>query len=207
MKSETAEVQNNMKAFIYKGKFNGDESSLPTREHPEGAVPFKEAENMKKLSLVMNIAAIILTVFFLAIAKLRADRFSIDLLGAVLSLVFMVPHEFLHAICFRGTVYMYQNLAQGMLFVLSTEEISKARFVFMSLLPNIVFGVIPFVAFMINPNLTVLGTLGAISIPMGAGDYYNVFNAVTQMPKGALTYLSGMHSYWYLPENNPNRHI
>ena len=207
MKSETAEVQNNMKAFVYKGKFNGDESSLPTREHPEGAVPFKEADDMKKLSFVMNIASMILTVFLYAIVVLRAGRFFIDFTGAVLSLVFMVPHEFLHGICFKGTVYMYQNLAQGMLFVLSTEEISKARFVFLSLLPNIVFGLIPFVVFMINPNLTILGTLGAISIPMGAGDYYNVFNAVTQMPKGALTYLSGMHSYWYLPESSPNRHI
>ena len=39
-----------------------------------------------------------------------------------------------------------------------------------------------------------------ISFPMGIGDYYNVFNCLTQVPKGGLVYMSGMHSYWYLPE-------
>ena len=34
----------------------------------------------------------------------------------------------------------------------------------------------------------------------GAADYLNVINALTQMPKGSLTYLYGMHSYWYIPE-------
>ena len=42
---------------------------------------------------------------------------------------------------------------------------------------------------------------GVIAIAMGAGDYYNVFNALTQMPKGARTYLYQMNSYWYMPEN------
>ena len=37
---------------------------------------------------------------------------------------------------------------------------------------------------------------------MGIGDYYNVINALIQMPKGARTYLYGFHSYWYLPENS-----
>ncbi|MCI8497238.1 MAG: DUF3267 domain-containing protein, partial [Clostridiales bacterium] len=34
----------------------------------------------------------------------------------------------------------------------------------------------------------------------GAGDYYNVFNALTQMPKGARTYLYQFNSFWYMPE-------
>ena len=37
--------------FHNAGKYNGDESSLPQREHPEGFVPFKEAQDMKKLSI------------------------------------------------------------------------------------------------------------------------------------------------------------
>ncbi|MCC8191707.1 MAG: hypothetical protein LIO41_01495 [Ruminococcus sp.] len=39
--------------------------------------------------------------------------------------------------------------------------------------------------------------LGVISIGMGFGDYYNVFNALTQMPKGS-TYLYGLNSWWYV---------
>ena len=37
---------------------------------------------------------------------------------------------------------------------------------------------------------------------MGSGDYYNIINALTQMPRGARTYLHGFHSYWYLPEEH-----
>ena len=42
---------------------------------------------------------------------------------------------------------------------------------------------------------------GVIAVAMGAGDYCNVFNALTQRPKGARTYLYQMNSYWYIPEN------
>ena len=36
--------------FHYAGKYNGDESSLPYKEHHPNATPFKEPEDTKKLS-------------------------------------------------------------------------------------------------------------------------------------------------------------
>lgn len=182
--------------FHYAGKYDGNESSLPQREHPTGYVQFKEPENMKKFAVVMNILAIVITFVLLIIVDYISKERS-SLLGIFLALVSLVPHEFLHALCFKGDVYMYQNLKQGMLFVAGTEDMSKTRFIMMGLCPNIVFGFIPFILFLIFPNLTVLGTLGALAIGMGAGDYYNVFNALTQVPKGAKVYNSGIHSYWY----------
>ena len=70
----------------------------------------------------------------------------------------------------------------------------------MSLLPNIVLGFIPYLIFVINPNWSLLGIVGALNITSGAGDYMNVFNAITQMPKGSRTYLYKFNSYWYIPE-------
>ena len=87
-----------------------------------------------------------------------------------------------------------------MLFVVGTEDMTRNRFVFMSLLPNVVFGLVPYVIFLIWPQLDFLGTLGALALSMGVGDYYNVYNAITQMPEGALTYINGFNSYWYLPD-------
>lgn len=89
-----------------------------------------------------------------------------------------------------------------MLFVVGTEDMSKARFCFMSLLPNIVFAFIPFVIYMINPSLTFFGSLSVFSISAGVGDYLNIFNALTQVPKGSRIYLSGMHTYWYKQNKN-----
>ena len=185
--------------LIYKGKFNGDPASIPHGEHKPDAVPFREIQNFKTLSLVMNVAAIVLLVPLFALLFLRGGGKAYSFLGCLLALLTLIPHEFLHAICFRETVYLYRG--GGLLFVTGPEDMSKLRFVFLSLLPNLVFGFVPFVLFLIAPQWSIFGSMGALCICMGVADYYNVINALTQMPKGARTYIYGMNSYWYLPDN------
>lgn len=185
--------------LIYKGKYNGDVNTLPHGEHKPGAVKFKEFDDAKTLGIVANVIALVITVglFFLFAVRAGARNFSLS--GCAASLLCLFPHEILHAICFKKEVYLYTNLKQGMLFVVGPEDMTKARFIFMSLLPNMVFGFIPYVIFLIFPEQRFLGTLGALCLGMGAGDYYNVFNALTQMPRGARTYLYQFNSYWYMP--------
>lgn len=190
----------------YMGKFNKDPESLPHGEHKANAVKFKEPENPKKLAIVANAISIVIMIVLAVPAFFRYQNFqTFDLLkiyiGIVLSLLSMFPHEFLHAICFKKDVYMYSNLSQGMMFVIGPETMSRKHFVFMSLLPNLVFGVIPYIIGMIFPNMIILLSLGVFATGMGAGDYLNIFNALTQMPKGARTYLYQFNSYWYIPQN------
>lgn len=189
--------------LIYKGKFNGDPESLPCGEHRPGAVKFREAENPKQLAIWANAAAIVLLAALGVLLYVRCGKaiFSYAAMFASLSsLLALFPHEILHAICFRNEVYLYTNWKQGMLFVVGPEDMSRARFVGMSLLPNLIFGFLPFLLCMCFPQLTFLGMFGALCISMGVGDYYNVFNALTQMPKGARTYLYHFNSYWYMPQ-------
>lgn len=190
----------------YMGKFNKDPETLPHGEHKPNAVKFKEASDPKKLSIIANLLSIAIMIILAVPAFFRCKEFLISNLfelyiGLILSLLSMFPHEFLHAICFKKDVYMYTNLSQGMMFVVGPETMSKSRFIFMSLLPNIVFGIIPYIIGMIFPNFISLVSLGICATGMGAGDYYNVFNAVTQMPKGAKTYLYQFNSYWYIPQS------
>lgn len=194
------------------GKYNGDENSLPKREHPEGYVPFKEPEDMKKFATLMSIVTIGVLIITLGLFYLRTIRWQLSngeaisfygnafIGGFVLYLVTLIPHEILHALWFKGDVNYYHNLKQGMLFVVGTEDMPKWRFVVMSMCPNVVFGFIPYILFMIWPELTALGFWGAMAIASGAGDFTNVYNCLTQVPKGGITYLSGMHSYWYMPK-------
>lgn len=188
--------------LIYKGKFSGDLETLPKREHPPGAKPFKEADNMKKLSIMMNLSAVGIFIILGVVFVFRTDISKVHYLelffASIASMLILFPHELLHAICFKKEVFLFTNLKQGMLFVVGIEDMSRGRFIFMSLLPNLVFGLIPFIVFIINPTYTFLGMFGILAIGMGAGDYYNVFNALTQVPKEAIVYLSGMHSYWYV---------
>ncbi|MGN0405237.1 MAG: DUF3267 domain-containing protein [Bariatricus sp.] len=185
--------------LIYKGKYNGDVSTLPHGEHKPGAVKFKEFDDSKTLGIVANIIGFVLTIGLLIVFAVRAGVHHFSVLACLASILCLFPHEILHAICFKKEVYLYTNLKQGMLFVVGPEDMSKARFIFMSLLPNLVFGLIPYVIFLAFPEQRFLGTLGALCLGMGAGDYYNVFNALTQMPKGARTYLYQFNSYWYMP--------
>ena len=73
------------------------------------------------------------------------------------------------------------------------ETMSKGRFIFMSLLPSIVFGFIPFILCMLFPALYILGAFGALSIAWSR-DFYNVYNAATQMPRvPERIYTSSIH--------------
>lgn len=188
----------------YKGKYDLNPDNLPHGEHKEGAVKFKEAEDSKKLSIIANVASVFIMLLLAVPAFFRANDYILEgsvqlFIGCLCSMLVLFPHELLHAVCFKKDVYLYTNWSQGMLFVVGPEDMSKARFIFMSLLPNIVFGFLPYILGMIFPKCLFLLSLGVLSAGMGAGDYYNVFNALTQMPKGARTYLYKFNSYWYMP--------
>ena len=186
----------------YKGKYDKNPESIPSKPHKPNCVKFKEPENSKKLALIVNLIAIpIMLIFYIPvlIVDLKGSG-THTILALVLYLVGLFPHEILHALCFKEDVYLFTNFKHGMLFVAGPEDMSKSRFIFMSLLPNIVLGVIPYVIFVIHPTWTTLGALGALNLTAGSGDYLNVFNAITQMPKGARTYLHQFNSYWFIPE-------
>ena len=189
----------------YRGKYNLDPATLPTCKHQPNAVKFKEVDSTKELADIANGIAIALMILlsipvYLKYKGLLFDYFNEMMVGAMLSLLTMFPHELIHALCFKEDVYLYTDFKQGLLFVVGCETMSKQRFIFMSLLPNIVFGFLPYMISFLGIQYLTLAVLGVIAIGMGAGDYYNVFNALIQMPKGARTYLYQMNSYWYIPE-------
>ena len=90
----------------YMGKFNLDPDSLPQAEHKPGAVEFKEADSMKKLSVIANtVACIILVIlgaaaFFRIVPVAEPKSATITWFAALLgSIVIIFPHELLHALC------------------------------------------------------------------------------------------------------------
>lgn len=185
----------------FNGKYNLDPDSLPHGEHKAGAVKFNEPNSTAEFSrMVGKYSLFLLAVLVTALLyKYRSLPTEAWLIGGLLFLVSLFPHELLHAVCFKGDVYLYTNLLQGMLFVVGPEDMSRGRFVFMSLLPNIVFGLIPYVLALVLPDLGWLGVFGMLSLTVGIGDFYNIKNALTQMPKNARCYLYKFNSYWYQP--------
>ena len=61
----------------------------------------------------------------LVLTWLRAGEYFIGSGSVALYLLTIIPHEILHALCYKGDVYLYQNLGRGMVFVSGAERMSK----------------------------------------------------------------------------------
>ena len=46
--------------------------------------------------------------------------------------------------------------------------------------------------------------VGSISVITGAGDYYNIYNTIYQVPRGASVFNNGLHTYWNVTEIKNN---
>jgi hypothetical protein len=200
--------------IVWKGKFTNVEQ-LSAGSLPENAVKFREPETPAKLNIIASLFVIpVLIIIGVAIyikTQLGASvRFNdiLNIWGLLLSYLMIIPHELLHASAFpkEAEVEIWYSLKNMMAFVFSTCPTSKLRFIWLSLLPNLVFGFMPLVIWIFIPvefvklNQIVL-SFATFSLFMGVGDFLNVFNAATQMPAKSLTQLSGFHSYWYIPKS------
>ncbi|WBW99116.1 DUF3267 domain-containing protein [Oceanirhabdus sp. W0125-5] len=201
--------------LIWKGKFDNEEQ-LSSGNLPDNAIKFKEPETLAKVNLVASLFIIpVIVIIGIAIYIKRKlggnvgifDMF--NLWGILLAYLMIIPHEFLHAIAFPkdAEVEVWYSVKNMMAFVFSTSPTSKARFIFLSLLPNMIFGFIPLILWIFIPEefaiiSKIVLSFATFSLMMGIGDFLNVFNAATQMPKNSITQLSGLHSYWYMSEDD-----
>ena len=198
--------------LIYKGIYK-NEDQLPKGILPYNAVKFKEPETTGMLILVAALfmlpALILVALIMLSSAflhgglNLQRNSFAY-ITGLVLSFLTIYPHELLHALCFgkNAEVELFIAPKKLMVFVISTQPVTKMRFIFLSLLPNLVFGWFPLLLWAVLPYHNISNFVfcfSIMSILFGVGDYLNVFNAIRQMPKGSMQQLSGFHSYWFMP--------
>lgn len=186
----------------FMGKYNNDPKSLPKKEMVTGAHRIKKIDNLVVLTIVMTVICCVLGYLFLMIL---IDYFGSSLLSvpgvlaALLSFVFCIPHEYIHAICFKEEAYIY--IANGLMFAMSPEHMSKRRYLFMVLLPFTVLGVIPFCIGLIL-RCSPLAIFGALSIIPCTGDLYLALNSLFQVPSNGKIYLYDMVNYWYIDQND-----
>lgn len=187
--------------LVWKGIYKGEEQ-LPKGELPPNAVPFKEPKTPAELSLkatVWVLPVVVLALLLVYIKSLFTGVWALplSLWGVLLAFVAVLPNELLHAVCFPrdAVVEMYASPKNLMAFVHTTYPVSKRRFIGLSLLPMMAWLAVPDGAWG-----AILYTFGLCSLALGVGDFLNAFNAARQMPKGALTQLSGFHSYWFMAE-------
>lgn len=128
------------------------------------------------------------------------------LAGLVMSVLLIPLHEFIHYLCVpRGnkdaTAEMWWSLNNGMFMIATTEPMSKVRFIVLSLMPNLILGWAPLIAWVLVPMSTDLASylfvFAAFMAVNGCGDYLNIANVARQVPAGAKVQMSGIHTYWF----------
>lgn len=198
--------------IVWKGKYKNVEQ-LKIGEIPDNAVKFKEPNSPLLLNLVSSIFIIpVLVIIGIAISikfylQQNLNLFNFfNYIGILLAYLMIVPHELLHSIAFpkNAEVQLWFSPKSLMAFVFTTYPVSKKRFVYISLLPNIIFGIIPLILWIVipvgfNEISGIMFSFSFISLLCGVGDYLNVFNTIIQMPKDSVTQLYGFNSYWYKP--------
>jgi len=195
----------------YKGILKRNEP-LPSWPLPVDAIRVKEPDNYQMITLVSLLfiipALVLVAIVALMSYKLHGEHTvsGFSWVGLALSFAVMIPHEFLHAICFgKGAeVEMYFLPQSGNVALTSARAISKRRFIILSLLPGLILGWIPLLIWAILPYPGVSDALFTFSIICaavhGAGDNVGVYNIIRQVPKGSMMQMSGNNPHWFKGE-------
>lgn len=202
----------------YMGKYK-DESQILTGVLPKQAIQYKEPNNLTSaflmgglISLPMFIALIILIlikirIFNISDQNINASNLIIStMIASTLSTVFTIIHEFLHAFAFPKNAIkeIWVKPSELAAFVYCNTPVSKKRFLWIVICPNVILGFIPYAfwilgTFDFNPLISqTIIIFAMINIVSGVGDYLNFYLSLRQVPKNALVQNYGFHTYWFL---------
>jgi hypothetical protein len=187
-----------------------DERQLKKGTLPDGAVPFKEPQNMLGVYATALVYSIPIIIFCVALYWLmvKVGHFNaatqidskVSLLVLFAAMASIYPHELIHAFCFPRDADIEIWFHTGAAMTHSTHPVSKLRFIVISAMPCLVLGVLPLTIACVSHQPSINAPLffyGALNILFAAGDLMNITNTLIQVPRGAKTQLSGIHSYWY----------
>lgn len=195
--------------MIRKGYYN-DESQLDKGNLPPNAVKFRQPESTVKRNLTALWFCIpVVIILGLAIfvkrkmGLLEGSANDWNLIGFALAMLVFVPHELIRARFFPrdAEVHFWYHRKTSKAFILSTYPISRKRFMLIALVPSIISGLLPLIIWLFIPDNSIASiviSFAKLCLLVRAGDYYNVFTTLTQVPSGAKIQASGLKFYWYL---------
>ena len=199
----------------YGGNYSEEHQLIQGKALPEKAVQLKEANSIAEafksgtlLCLPIILPAIGIAVFRLIGLNKQLET-GISLVAAALitlafSWLLIFLHEFIHALLYplKAEKSIWRAPQSGAYFVYCTAETSKARFIVICLAPTVILGIIPFIVwYFIAPYLPMHWAICIMAqtlmqVMSGVGDLSNAYNVIRQVPKDALVFNYGFHSFW-----------
>lgn len=198
------------------GKYN-NEKQLMKKELPNSAIQFVEGKTLKEpfvkgFLIILPILLSIIVVSILILKKVKENGLTFNkmefaigfMIALILIQIFTYIHEIIHAIFYSRNVekQIWKYHKQFAYFVFCDELVSKPRFIILNLAPSIILGVIPYLIwFLTSGHLSISISIciiifSFVMILISVGDYFNVYNAIRQVPKKAKVFNYGLHSYW-----------
>lgn len=188
--------------LVWKGKMT-PENTFVFPDLPQNAKPlFNPKSAWCVYLLIIPILALAYIAIQIRIPYVEGILFAKPALfaGLGLSVIFLIVHELLHALCCpkSATIYVYFSL--GGISLIPTCKLKKGRYIFMVLLPTILLGIVPLAIWLCFPGMSVTmsSVLFAFSIGslcMCIGDIYNAALAAVKMSKSSVLVTSEMNVY------------
>lgn len=201
--------------ITYSGKFENEKQLIRNDKLPQKAIQFKEGkkiEDIYNLGFILE-SLIIIPIIIITIVRIQGIDGYINLnlkTGIIIAVTILINyilkflHEYIHAMLYpiksKKTIWKYTS--KGSYFIYCNTQISKKRFIVISLAPMIVLGIIPFIVWLFIADKIELTIslvyvfLTWIMIFFSMGDLVNVYNTIKQVPKNAKVFNYGLHSYW-----------
>lgn len=188
--------------LIWKGKLTQD-NAFEYPNLPKNAKPlFHPGAAWSMYLLIIPVLAIAYAAIQLRLPRVEGVMFARPglLIGVALALLFLVVHEFIHALCCPKGTTIYAYYTSAGISLIPTCKLHKAQYIFMALMPNIILGVLPLAVWIIFSEIgaslgSIMFSFSISCLGMGIGDLYNAILAIVKMPGNSHLVTSGLNCY------------
>ncbi|KAB8130502.1 DUF3267 domain-containing protein [Gracilibacillus oryzae] len=176
---------------------------IPLKEPKSSIIAFLLSLPLMIIGAIISIGIIdIISTISLSEFGLTFDSFSITIdIGIILMLAtLLILHELLHLVFipnFFTSAKTYVGITPLGGFVITEEEITKARYILISIAPFLIISIIlPFVLSMLGILTTSWKVLIILNAMASSVDIFNLFLIMKQAPKDAILKSNGPSTYW-----------
>ena len=203
--------------IVFKGNYVSDDQLIKRCDIPDGAVEYGIVSSLQRefgrgLLILFPIFLVMVAATYFKVKDLNYHlTMGLDVVVSFVLIIVLVylltfVHEIIHALFYPADVVkeIWKSKEQGAYFVYCEKEISKERFIVMCLAPMFILGIIPFVIWLILPDLIPMPYNIAVPIIfwlmtiIAMGDVANVYHVMKEVPRGSKVFNYGLLRSFYI---------
>lgn len=190
--------------LIWKGKMTA-ENLFVSKDVPEDAKLLLSDKNAW-LTYLLIVPILAIAYAGIVIRRPYVEGVAFDkialFVGVGLSIIFLVVHELIHALCCPSGTTVFVYLTSAGISCVPTCRLKKSRYLLIALMPTVVLGIVPFVIWLCFPSLneiisSILFSFSIGSLSMCIGDIYNAILVAIKMKRNSVLITSKTSIYYY----------